>query len=57
MAELVRPMVSPSESPSDSREALVRDLDHLLERYLNLLHQYQSLQQTLSKQLSSVWAL
>ena len=47
-------MISPPKVLSDSREVLGQNLDDLLERYLTLLHQYHSLQQTLSKQLSSV---
>lgn len=38
-----------------AKESLVLALDELLETYLNKLHIYQSLQQTLHKELSSVW--
>lgn len=34
--------------------SLTQSLDHLLERYLALLHQHQTLQQELSQTLSSV---
>lgn len=37
-----------------SAENLATALDDLLERYLNLLHQYQTLQGDLSKNLSTV---
>lgn len=37
-----------------SGESLRNALNDHLERYLNLLHQYQSLQQSLAKDLSSV---
>ena len=42
------------EALSSTKEALTQDLDDLLERYLHLLDNYQSLQQTFTKQLSSV---
>ena len=45
--------VQPSEQV-DSREKLVRSLDHLLERYLHLLDQYQTLQHELNQNLSRV---
>ncbi|KAL9609453.1 MAG: hypothetical protein Q9167_005782 [Letrouitia subvulpina] len=38
---------------SDAKESLILSLDKLLENYLNKLHQYQSLQQALHKELSS----
>ena len=38
----------------DSKETLVRFLDDLLERYLNLLDQYQILKQSLAQCLSTV---
>lgn len=47
-----------STTPSDSLDldpsSLTQSLDHLLERYLALLHQHQILQQELSQTLSSV---
>lgn len=39
---------------SASQEQLIRSLDGLLERYLHLLDQYQTLQQELTKHLSAV---
>ena len=55
MAEVLHrsTVVQPSEQV-DSREKLVRSLDHLLERYLHLLDQYQTLQQELTQHLSRV---
>lgn len=46
----------PSIGPSESLglESLTQTLDHLLERYLGVLHQHQILQQELSQHLSSV---
>lgn len=38
----------------ESKETLVRCLDDLLERYLHLLDQYQTLQQSLARLLSKV---
>ena len=46
-------VVQPSEQV-DSKERLGRSLDHLLERYLHLLDQYQTLQQELTQHLSQV---
>ncbi len=40
--------------PLGSKETLVRSLDELLERYLNLLDEYQKLRQILNDNLSSV---
>ena len=37
-----------------TRDLLLDSLDDLLERYMNLVHQYQTLQQTLQKEVSSV---
>lgn len=54
MAEVSRqPNPHLGDVPSD-KEALMQTLDDLLERYLFLLDEYQSLQHTFSKQLSSV---
>ncbi len=41
-------------SDGPASQSLTQTLDHLLERYLNLLHDYQTLQQQLSQRLSSV---
>ena len=46
-------VVQPSEQV-DSKEKLVHSLDHLLERYLHLLDQYQTVQQELTQNLSRV---
>ena len=55
MAEVLHgsTVVQPSEQV-DSKEKLVRSLDHLLERYLHLLDQYQTLRQELTQYLSRV---
>lgn len=53
MAEVTRTDVLPQATKSvESRETLQRCLDNLLEQYLNLLDQYQKLQQDLTKNLS-----
>ena len=44
----------PSSRGSESKNFLTRSLNDLLERYLYLLDQYQSLQQDLSSDLSKV---
>ena len=54
MAEVPQPAVLQNEDHSKTKETLVQDLDDLLERYLDLLDKYQSLQQALSRHLSSV---
>ena len=54
MAEVPQPAVLQNEDHSKIKETLVQDLDDLLERYLDLLDKYQSLQQALSRHLSSV---
>lgn len=54
MAEVLQPVVVQTEDHSKTKETLVQNLDDLLERYLDLLDRYQSLQQTLSKHLSTV---
>ena len=51
MAEVVHPSTV---EQLGSKETLVRSLDDLLERYLHLLDQYQSLQQSLAQILSKV---
>lgn len=55
MAEILRPsaVVLPSKQ-TKSKELLDHSLDELLERYLHLLNQYQTLQQSLSQLLASV---
>ena len=55
MAEVLHQstVVQPSEKV-DSKEILVHSLDHLLERYLQLLDQHQTLQQELTRHLSRV---
>ena len=57
MAEVIEPMGLQTKHPSESREPLVHTLDDFLERYLNLLHEYQRLQSDLSKHLSSVCSI
>ncbi|KAL8906399.1 MAG: hypothetical protein Q9207_002060 [Kuettlingeria erythrocarpa] len=42
-----------SNEPINAKEALMDTLDGLLERYLNMLHRYQSLQERLAKDLAS----
>ena len=39
----------------DSKEILVNSLDDLLERYLHLLNQYQTIQHKLTQLFSRVW--
>ena len=55
MAEVLHrsTVVQPSEKV-DSKDILVHSLDHLLERYLQLLDQYQTLQQELTQHISRV---
>ena len=48
------PLPTAPSNPSDSLSSLTQTLDDLLERYLILLHQYQTLQAQLSQTLSSV---
>lgn len=52
-AVLSVPKVEQSQSLS-VRETLMRNLDELLEQYLDLVHQYHILQQSLAKDFSSV---
>ena len=55
MAEVLRtPTVVQPNKPTESKELLDRFLDDLLERYLHLLNQYQSLQQSLAQLLARV---
>lgn len=54
MAEVLRSLELQDKNPPETKETLVRTLDGLLERYLNLLHHYQSLQSEFSEHLSSV---
>ncbi|MCJ1226137.1 hypothetical protein MMC12_002786 [Toensbergia leucococca] len=53
MTEILRHPASPSKTQAPNVKALVQSLDDLLERYLNLLDQYQKLQHDLSHCLSS----
>lgn len=54
MAAVLRSFELQDKNPPEIKETLVRTLDDLLERYLDLLHDYQSLQSELSEHLSSV---
>lgn len=54
MTEFLTPPKPTSVDKSAPQEELVRTLDGLLERYLHLLDQYQTLQQELTKHLSAV---
>ena len=55
MAEVLhRSTVAQPSEQVDSKEKLVHSLDHLLEHYLHLLDQYQTLQQDLTQHLSRV---
>lgn len=54
MTEVANSLDVQSKNVPEPTESLVRHLDDLLERYLNLLHDYQTLQQHLSKNLSAV---
>lgn len=54
MASVIQRPISDLEGIRDSEEILMQTLDDLLERYLDLLDKYQSLQQAFSKQLSAV---
>ena len=55
MAEVLHrsTVMQPSEQV-ESKEKLVHSLDYLLERYLHLLDQYQTLRQELTQSLSKV---
>lgn len=57
MTEVLGPTKALPGKDSSSQEQLVHSLDALLERYLHLLDQYQTLQQELTKHLSAVRAL
>jgi len=54
MTEVLNPQKSTASKDPASQQQLVRSLDGLLERYLHLLDQYQTLQQELTKHLSAV---
>lgn len=54
MAAVIERPIPDLEGIRDSEEILMQTLDDLLERYLDLLDKYQSLQQAFSKQLSAV---
>lgn len=56
MSQMTADSLLPSTAPSESQDPafLTQILDDLLERYLGLLHQHQTLQQELSQNLSSV---
>ena len=54
MASVIERPVSDPKGIRESEEILMQTLDDLLERYLNLLDRYQSLQQAFSGQLSAV---
>lgn len=54
MVDLSPQQPSQYEASSSTKDALTQDLDDLMERYLHLLDHYESLQQTFTKQLSSV---
>ena len=54
MAEVHRSTVMQPSEQMESKEKLVHSLDYLLERYLHLLDQYQTLEQELTQSLSKV---
>lgn len=55
MAETLHPStVVHASKQVERKETLVRSLDDLLERYLHLLNQYQTLQQSLAQHFSRV---
>lgn len=54
MAEVLQSLDLQNKNRPEAKEALVRTLENLLKRYLNLVHDYQSLQSELSEHLSSV---
>ena len=54
MAEVLIQSPTRPDVPSESKETLVRSLDDVLEHYLALLDQYQTLQQKLARHLSDV---
>ncbi|KAL8738050.1 MAG: hypothetical protein Q9181_001118 [Wetmoreana brouardii] len=53
MAEILFSPGTGQSQPQDAKEKLMRTLDDLLERYLDLVHQYYTLQQSLAKDFSS----
>ncbi len=54
MAQVAQQLLDGSSRVSESKAVLTCTLDDILERYLDLLHQYQSLQQNLCRDLSTV---
>lgn len=54
MSEVLARSQEPPQQSIETINVLISALDDLLERYLELLHNYQTLQQKLSKNLSSV---
>lgn len=54
MAAIMKPLDNIPVASPQTQEELLNSIDTLLERYLHLLDQYQTLQQGLSKQLSAV---
>lgn len=56
MAEVLPESAPHDRRSSEDQAVLVQTLDHRLERYLQLLHQHQTLQRDLAQQLSSVTA-
>lgn len=57
MTEIIQPqIVLNARRRPESKETLARSLDDLLERYLNLLNEYQKLQQDLNKSLAIVYS-
>ena len=54
MAQVIQQIQQQTSPTSESKGVLARTLENLLERYLHLLHQYQTLQQDLCHRLSRV---
>lgn len=55
MTAVLQPHAPPNaHQPSECKETLARLLDDLLERYLDLLDDYEKLQQRLNRNLSNV---
>jgi len=54
MVEVLQSLKSQSKTRPEVKETLLRTLDDLLERYLNLLHDHQFQQSEMSEHLSSV---
>ena len=55
MAQVIWSTTSQGSDASTSSKTLLRTLDDLLERYLNLLHEYQAQQKDVATGFSSVW--